>query len=339
VLDPFCGGGTTIVESLAWGRVALGSDLSKLATLVAEIKTTPISDAQLDTVGEWAERVSASVASLLHAHADTGDPRLRGMPSLYRRLLSNLKARRSTLPRGACQRFATGLLLKTSQWALDGKEHLPTPTLFMSRMQEHFQVMRKGMLDFVEHLRAVGCSKADAGKRRVLRTQGAASLSPESFGLSGSGVSLVVTSPPYLGVHVLYNRWQLQGRRELHAPFYLTDCSDLGFPSRYMIVPRACPSPSLYFDAIAKAFNGVRSLLRPGAYVVQLVSFGNAAESLPRYVDAMKAAGLEMCETYLHTNGDLTWRSVPGRRWYARVGAVADSSAAQEVLLVHRNGR
>lgn len=339
VLDPFCGGGTTIVESLAWGRHALGSDLSELATLVADIKTTPLSDAQLDTVGEWCEGIAASVASLLNAHSDAEDVRLKRLPSLYQRLLSNLKDQLAELPQGACRRFATGLLLKTSQWAFDGKQHLPTPTQFVGRMQEHFLVMRHGMVEFVEHMKAVGCSKVEIGTRKKLRTQGAASLSREGFGLSGPGVSLVVTSPPYLGVHVLYNRWQLQGRRELHAPYYLTDCADLGFPSRYTIVPRASTSPDVYFESVCHAFKSVRNLLRPGAYVVQLVSFGNAATALPRYMDAMKSAGLEMCETYLHTSGDLTWRSVPGRRWYARVGAVADSSAAQEVLLVHRAGR
>jgi hypothetical protein len=32
---------------------------------------------------------------------------------------------------------------------------------------------------------------------------------------------LVLTSPPYPGLHVLYHRWQVKGRRETPAPFWV----------------------------------------------------------------------------------------------------------------------
>ena len=44
VLDPFMGGGTTIVEAAASGRHAIGSDLNELAQFVTRVKTTPLSD-------------------------------------------------------------------------------------------------------------------------------------------------------------------------------------------------------------------------------------------------------------------------------------------------------
>lgn len=40
VLDPYMGGGTTIVETLAMGRRTVGNDLNSLATFVAKVKTT-----------------------------------------------------------------------------------------------------------------------------------------------------------------------------------------------------------------------------------------------------------------------------------------------------------
>ncbi len=48
VLDPFCGCGTTLVESSLLNRHALGNDLNPLATLLTKVKTTPLSDVQLD---------------------------------------------------------------------------------------------------------------------------------------------------------------------------------------------------------------------------------------------------------------------------------------------------
>src|SRR5581483_9707933 len=50
VFDPFMGGGTTLVEAMAMGRNALGTDISSLATFIAQVKTTVFSDKQLSSV-------------------------------------------------------------------------------------------------------------------------------------------------------------------------------------------------------------------------------------------------------------------------------------------------
>jgi len=42
VLDPFCGSGTTLVESVIRGRDAVGFDINPLAVLVSRVKTTPL---------------------------------------------------------------------------------------------------------------------------------------------------------------------------------------------------------------------------------------------------------------------------------------------------------
>lgn len=42
VLDPFCGSGTTLVESRLLGRNSIGNDLNPLACLISKVKVTPI---------------------------------------------------------------------------------------------------------------------------------------------------------------------------------------------------------------------------------------------------------------------------------------------------------
>jgi DNA modification methylase len=54
VLDPFMGGGTTLVEALASGRGAVGTDTSELAAFISHVKTTPLSEHDLGVVHSWA---------------------------------------------------------------------------------------------------------------------------------------------------------------------------------------------------------------------------------------------------------------------------------------------
>ncbi len=50
VFDPFMGGGTTLVEAMALGRQAVGTDISSLATFVSEVKTTVLTDEDLQAL-------------------------------------------------------------------------------------------------------------------------------------------------------------------------------------------------------------------------------------------------------------------------------------------------
>src|SRR5258708_2475489 len=53
ILDPFMGGATGLVEARALGRHCLGTDISSLARFVAQVKTTPLSEARLQEVANW----------------------------------------------------------------------------------------------------------------------------------------------------------------------------------------------------------------------------------------------------------------------------------------------
>jgi len=44
VLDPFCGSGTVLLESMLAGRSAIGMDVNPLAVLISKVKTTPLDE-------------------------------------------------------------------------------------------------------------------------------------------------------------------------------------------------------------------------------------------------------------------------------------------------------
>ena len=68
---------------------------------------------------------------------------------------------------------------------------------------------------------------------------------------------------------------------------------------------------------------------------IQLVAFSDPAWQLPRYLEVMKAAGLQ--EVFLplrHDSDDgRLWRVVPNRKWYA--AQRDDAASCYEVVLLH----
>jgi len=59
VLDPFCGSGTVLVESMAGGRVAVGVDASPLAILIAKVRSTLLDQAACERLVMAAQEISA----------------------------------------------------------------------------------------------------------------------------------------------------------------------------------------------------------------------------------------------------------------------------------------
>jgi hypothetical protein len=59
VLDPFCGSGTVLVESMIAGRRAMGTDLNPLAVRLARCKTRPRSPRELSVLVDHARELAA----------------------------------------------------------------------------------------------------------------------------------------------------------------------------------------------------------------------------------------------------------------------------------------
>jgi len=66
VLDPFCGSGTTLVESLLLRRHAVGIDANPLACLIARAKTTRLNEGDLEHMRQLEAKVTALVQQQLY---------------------------------------------------------------------------------------------------------------------------------------------------------------------------------------------------------------------------------------------------------------------------------
>ena len=147
---------------------------------------------------------------------------------------------------------------------------------------------------------------------------------------------LVVTSPPYPGVHVLYHRWQVDGRKEAPLPFMIANKLDGAGSSYYTMGDRKYPELKTYFDNIRATMSSVAALADCCTVIVQVVAFSDQAWQLRRYLETMEEAGLT--ELFLpalnHERDGRLWRRVPGRRWYSNQRG--ETPGSNEVVLFHR---
>jgi DNA modification methylase len=334
VLDPYMGGGTTVVEAVAAGRRAVGSDINSLAVFITRVKTTPLSRKDSVAVRAWADaavnqisyRYTRSAIADILDDTRTGNlslPRARAIKKAVAIALSSIIG----LPTPRSQDFARCAILKTAQWALDNRNRPTELAEFRDRLEANVGEMLNAIEAFADVLRQHG----RVSRGPVLMEYDAARIdSAPIFRRGGRKVDLVIASPPYPGVHVLYHRWQVDGRRESAAPFWIADCQDGHGSAYYTFGDRRREDCDFYFDSLFATLKSIRKTMKKGARMVQMVAFSEPKKQLDRYLNNMTTAGFE--ETI--DGARRIWRSVPNRKWHATFKG--DTPSSREVVLIHR---
>jgi len=344
VLDPFMGGATTLVEARVAGRRSIGTDINKLSYFLAQTKTTALFKSDLQSVYEWA----INIQDKLNLH----NPPIRDTDWLFRGYQLNINGKSTwpirktlefvlanlfSLERVSQRRFARCALLKTAQWALDCRSKIPTASVFRNRFIENINEMSKNAAEFAAVTRRSDrLYKADNTFRTICLNQSAADIERESIFLSTEKPRLVLTSPPYAGVHVLYHRWQVMGRKETPAPFWIVNAEDGCGASFYTMGGRYQLGNKRYFEGIFKSFKSISKICDSNTMIVQLVGFSKPKDQLPRYLRTMEKSGFAECFLgHLHDSPDgRLWRGVPNRKWYAT--NMRSTASSKEVVLFHK---
>ena len=337
-LDPHVGGGTTLVEALATGRNAIGVDISELAEFVAGVKSTVFSERELEKLAAWAVTLPSAVNIHRASISFTDYARLGYYKHLDHRSRWRMRkaieqgmvsAIRLGTPR--LESFGRCVVLRAAQRALDGRSTRASLDDFREFLAYTAAEMVKGACALRTAVQANG------GRRPTIEVinRSAAGLEKDERMRGRRAPKLVVTSPPYPGIHVLYHRWQVDGRKEAPLPFMIAKKLDGAGSSYYTMGDRKRPELNTYFDSIRATMSSVAAIADRRTVFVQMVAFSKRSWQLPRYLETMEEAGLmEMFLPLLRNEGDgRLWRSVPGRRWYSGQRGITPGS--HEVVLMH----
>jgi DNA modification methylase len=338
VIDPFMGGGTTLVEAYAAGRLSIGVDINELSVFISSVKTDILSKRDIAAIQFW--ELSLKDNLNIHNHIphskDMVYPSNMNLNHIWpiRKTVELALHSISKLASYKQQRFARCGVLKAAQWALDCKSYIPSTAAFRDKLNKCINEMIVGMDDLSVTVKA----SDNTVNAPICLCRSAIGLETEKRLKSLPSPKLIVTSPPYPGVHVLYHRWQIQGRKETSAPYWISGCMDGAGASYYTFGDRKQKNLANYFNQTRDAFKSISKLLDNESLVVQMVAFSDPSWQLPKYLRSLNMAGLREVFIYKLSNktDGRVWRTVPNRKWYANQKGVTPSS--KEVVLFHKRG-
>ena len=267
-----------MVEAMRLGRKGVGTDVNSLALFVSKAKTTLYSKTDITAIREWAHKAQTGLKltktqNRPHNWISKGYQKNSSGRTTWpiRKTIEIALANLEDTCNKRQQKFIRCLLLKTAQWAIDCRKTHPSAREFREQLIVHAEQMIDGassLREEVQQLTSQFCKVAPDCFHKSVQ-----SMAKSSINSFSTAPRLILTSPPYPGVHVLYHRWQVQGRKETPLPYWIADCHDGNGESFYTLGDRKQRNLTNYFDNMKECYNALSSMADTGTWLVQLVAF------------------------------------------------------------------
>lgn len=286
VLDPFCGGGTTLVEALGQGRRAVGNDLNPIAVYVSKVKTSRLDPHKFDNAFSY---VLAGLNGDIPSQVDGSDLfDERELTILPRSVVSGVYGLSSLIDNLSFSSDVTRLLrlvLGATCFTLQERRMLDR----IATGKVSFEALYAGRLrEASKSVHAFHSQVSGVYTSQVLN-QDAAALS-EFIPSVIPRADLAVMSPPYIDVHVEYAEIMIGGRvRSMLVPKLLNIPMER---KNYVISERQ------YFEKLGDIASMLTQVVKKGAYVCVIVGFKNSDYD-KRFNSVFRSNGLRLVSRWV----------------------------------------
>jgi hypothetical protein len=332
VLDPFMGSGTTLLESLKLGHHPTGIDLSPISNFIVERLIRGTSNTTLkkteDAVLILLDAVQAEIQlpaqqEGLWPAEHENDPEFR---ELFR-VLETFVTMANQL-RGETAKLLQMIALSAGQWAIDGRREPVSPERLIERMRLLGSTVPRLIAFWNQSLNETWGGSEWRSEVKLFKGDTSDQLL-NIASESNQRFDLAISSPPYVGVHVLYAKWQLRGRKETHLPAFILGASPK--PESFLTMGTRKGGEAEYFERMGRVAEGLSLVMKPGSALVQLVGFNKSTTQLPKYIELFEVHGFSRILPPNVEQTDLS-RDVPSRKWHANHMGELDTK--KEHLLV-----
>jgi hypothetical protein len=344
VLDPFMGGGTSIVEGMRLGRKTVGVDLNYISFFVSKVKTTILKPEQRKFIEKWIikfdkklknkivlDKFTKTALSLIN-YKGLGKGQIHRLKLILSGCSSFLKNLKKIKDKKV-NNFLRLLILRSMQSTLHNKRPICEFETFKQKIKSNCLDMLDGMNEFETNI------KLNSNKKTIHNStmyNKCASKSLTNKYLKKKKTKLIITSPPYPGINVHYGTWQIHGRRNTGLPYLILGMKHPVNRSVLNFQHPKSKSLRIYFETMEKIFSNLYKASNKKTLLMQLVAFNKIDGAFDMYLKTMKKCGF----AEIKLNGKKRiWRTVPSRSWQA-THAKGELSSSREVLLLHKaNGK
>lgn len=267
VLDPFCGCGTTLLESILLGRTAIGVDNNAVACLISKAKTATYSSQDIKTLRRFSETLEEVL----------DDPKLQISLPQYKNFeywfseevrvdFGKLKAviqKLSEKPQLFAKAVFSAIIVRYSnqdsdtRYARIEKDYKPR-----SAINWYILKLNKAINRLAEIM------NVPKAKAEVL-CQDSRNLD----NLSDNSVNLIVTSPPYINAYE-YHKYHRHRLHWIDGDVSFARDNEIG---RHGTFSRPNATPEKYFDDMFRCFEQWNRVLAPEGRILIVVGDGIVA--------------------------------------------------------------
>ncbi|MFX1520925.1 MAG: DNA methyltransferase [Promethearchaeota archaeon] len=288
IVDPFCGCGTTLVESFLNNRHSIGNDFNPLSALITKVKTTLIDENEFAYLNEKIARIGSN----LDLDNSKIDEKLRNLPNrkisklFDRKITSQLEVIRETLLEIKEEGYTdiydfVRVALSSTIWSLVEHGTSDIKDLFLKKVT-HMQNELKKTAIIVETIPKVVVINGDARKLEI----------------ESESTDLIVTSPPYVNA-LDYYRVHMYNMYWLDMDFDAFKRNEIGAHSRF--VNNRFRLLSEYLGDLLRSMIEMNRILKQDKLCVIVV--GNSSleyeliESYKFFAEMSKKIGLQPIKT------------------------------------------